>query len=209
MVRYIQRRVETRSIHKSPVKIQDLKTGLYHKARMVNFSNSGLHFESDHLLEVGAQIYIGIENSPFAALTDVYDVYQANIIWRCRLDSVFYQYGYGVQLSYTRDKRYLHVSGFKELLIYLRKMDTRSISFSSRRQLHRGFIKKISPKGVFIQTSESLSVGQKIKLIVPENNRISAAIITGQVVRVGASGIAVRFETAMRANDGKNSTELH
>ena len=176
---------------------------------MVNFSNSGLYFESDHLMEVGAQIYIGIENSPFTALPDVADVYQANVLWCSRLDSSFYQYGYGVQLTYTRDQRYLHVSGFKALLKYLRKMDTRFISFSYRRQLHKGVIKKISPKGVFIETSESLSLGQKIKLTVPKHNLIPAAIITGQVVRVGASGVAVRFETTVPANDGKNSTELH
>ena len=209
MARYIQRRVETRSIHKSPVKIKDLKTGLFHKARMLNFSNSGLYFESDHLMNVGAQIYIGIENSPFSTLKDVYDAYQANILWRSRLDSVFYQYGYGVRLTYTRDKQYSHVAGFKALLIYLRKMDTRSISFSCQRQLHQGVIKKISPKGVFIETSKSLSVGQKIKLTVPEHNLIPAAIIPGQVVRVGASGVAVQFETTVPANDGKNSTELH
>lgn len=201
MTRYIQRRVETRTTHKSPVKIKDLKTGGYHNARMVNFSNNGLYFEANHVLKVGAEIYLGIENSPFTALPDAFDVYRANILWRSRLNSIFYRYGYGVQLIYAHNSRYSQVNGFEESRKYPRKTYAHSISFSSRRRHHQGVIKDISSKGVFIETSEPLSVGQKIKLSVSGNKALPATKLNGQVVRVTPSGVAVRFEKKMPANN--------
>jgi Tfp pilus assembly protein PilZ len=207
MARYIERRAETRTTHKSPVKIKDLKTSVFHNARMVNFSNNGLYFEANHVLHAGTEIYLGIENSPFTTLPDVYDTYRAKILWRIRLDSIFYQYGCGVQLISAPDSRYSQVNGFEESRKYPRKTYTHSISFSFRRRHHHGVIKNISAEGVFIETSEPLSVGQKMKLAIPGHKLIPSTILTGQVVRVSPSGVAIRFEKTMPADDGKNSTE--
>ena len=64
-------------------------------ARMVNYSRTGLSFETNEHLHQGAEIYIGIENSPYASpASRSYECYRAKIIWRRELETVFFKYGY-------------------------------------------------------------------------------------------------------------------
>ena len=98
MSRYIERRAGARVAFKSPLKIKNLKSGSFSNARMVNYCDIGLYFESNSTLAEGAEIILGIENSPFSHNSDVIDVYRAKILWRKRSQSIYYNYGYGALL---------------------------------------------------------------------------------------------------------------
>ena len=98
MSRYIERRAGARIEFRSPLKIKNLKSGAFSNARMVNNCEKGLYFESNGFLDVGAEIILGIENSPYSNGSDVIDVYRAKVLWRKPVQSNFYTYGYGAQL---------------------------------------------------------------------------------------------------------------
>ena len=59
-----ENRDNARIRYKSPVTIENLQAGIIYQARMLNFSKFGLYFESDSLLGLGDEVFIGIEYSP-------------------------------------------------------------------------------------------------------------------------------------------------
>lgn len=65
---------------------------------MLNYCDNGVYFESNSAFAVGAEIILGIENSPYSNGTAIFDVYRAKILWRRHVQSTFYTYGYGAQL---------------------------------------------------------------------------------------------------------------
>ena len=67
MVQNREKRDDARINYKSPVTVEDLESGITLGARMVNYSRNGLCFETNELLHQGAEIYIGIENSPYTS----------------------------------------------------------------------------------------------------------------------------------------------
>ena len=108
---YIEKRAETRLEFKSPVKIKNIKTGAFSNARMVNYCNNGVYLESNRVLVVGVEVFIGIENSPFSVESDVFDVYRAKVLWRRPVRSAFYKFGYGVQLISVQPGDPMRVKG--------------------------------------------------------------------------------------------------
>lgn len=64
MVENAERRKRVRIDHTSPLKVEDRISGKIYKARMFNYSDNGLYFESYSVLDSGDQIYIGIQDSP-------------------------------------------------------------------------------------------------------------------------------------------------
>lgn len=103
-VGYFEKRGEARIAHQSRVKIKDLKTGIFISARMRHYTKNGIYIETDALLLPGADIYIGIENSPFISFANVYDIYQAEVKWLRMLNSSAYKYGCGIKLNLTTPK---------------------------------------------------------------------------------------------------------
>jgi hypothetical protein len=200
---HVERRTETRIIYKSPVKIKNVKTGVFNNARMVNYSDNGIYLETNSVLRAGTIIYLGIANSPYIAVSDIYDIYQANILWRKELKSAFYHYGYGVRLILVSDNHHSPSSVFNELRKYRRKPYTKSVCFTSKNQRHQGLIKNVSPNGVFIETRDPLSVGQKIELVIPGKRTGSDRILIGRVMRVSPTGVGVRFKASIE-NNGSN-----
>ena len=99
MSRYIERRAGPRTVYKSPAKLKDLKTGKFSNARIVNFCDKGLYLESNSRFDRGAEVILGIENSPFTQGSHVIDVYRAKIVWCKKVDATFYSYGYGALLK--------------------------------------------------------------------------------------------------------------
>ena len=91
-----ENRDNTRFPHVSTVTYEDLERGIYSQSKMYNYSDEGLYFESDFAPKVGAEIFIGVENSPF---TSGHDVYRAKVIWKKELPDKqsFFFYGVGVK----------------------------------------------------------------------------------------------------------------
>ena len=92
-----EKRDNTRFDYQAPIVLEDAKFGILQGARMFNYSDFGLYFETDHFLAPGTDIYIGIPNSPYTPDPDIYERYHAIIKWRKPLKESSFYYGYGVR----------------------------------------------------------------------------------------------------------------
>ena len=99
MKQYSEKRGEMRTPYVTTVLINNLNTGKFSRARMVNFSSDGIFIEADDLLNAGETIEIGIENSPYILSEDTIDCYKATVRRRKTLMPGAYKYGYGVQMT--------------------------------------------------------------------------------------------------------------
>lgn len=81
----------------SPVMFENYLSGNYHEGRMVNYSRDGLCFEADVAPEVGAELFIGIESSPYSSN---HDVFRAKVVWIRELSLKESYYAYGVGAKY-------------------------------------------------------------------------------------------------------------
>lgn len=73
-------RNEDRFRHQSALLIEDHQTGKCYEGKMENYSTCGMCLQSDFKANPGADIFIGIENSPYSSN---HDVYHAKVVW-CR-----------------------------------------------------------------------------------------------------------------------------
>jgi len=110
-----EKRNKARVDYQCLVTIEDLQVGRIYRAEMLNYSENGLYFETDRLLQPGEGVFIGIEGSSVAALVDTYKCYRAKIIWRKKLTTSSFYYGYGVKYTVDYNKRYMQIDGEKEL----------------------------------------------------------------------------------------------
>jgi len=188
-------RDEPRFDHTSPLKIKDLVSGEMYEARMQNYSNGGIYFESDGLLEKGTKIYICMQNSPYAQASGVLECYTGEVIWRKYLKQSSFKYGYGVQLVFVSSKKGSDANGprEKELRKHSRKPYFQNILYSTQKGLHTGRTKNLSASGAFIATKENLKVGQQLKLSLPLKNGKSE-VIEGQIVWKNEEGFGLKFK---------------
>ena len=195
MVDNPENRDNARIKYKSPVTIENLKAGIIYQARMLNFSKYGLYFETDSLLGLGDEVFIGIEYSPYADSQDTYECVRAKIMWRRELPTSFFKYGYGVKYSIDYDKQKSRNGSLKiveDQRKHARKRYSRRILFSTRDKILSGITKDISPSGVFIETHNRLEVGQTFTLVVPLRNDRKAKILS-EVIWYSPDGFGVKF----------------
>jgi hypothetical protein len=196
--------------HQSPITREDIRTGIHYGAKMYNYSRGGLYFEADYLLQPEDEIFIGIENSPYASAQGIYECYRAKVIWRKDLDGRrFYLYGYGIQFYYPN-----HISPMTnegdlpekpasqrtppDRRDYTREFPRRPyikrIIFTSKNRFYEGLVKNISRKGAFIRTVERFAVGQQLSMVVPLGNKKRGIKLQGNVVWSGPEGFGVEFK---------------
>jgi len=190
-----ENRSNARIEYKSPVTIENLKAGVIYQARMLDYSKHGLYFETDSLLRLGEEVFIGIEYSPYAESNDTYECMRAKIMWRRELPTSYFKYGYGVKYSIDYDKQRSQHTNLKiveDQRKHRRKAYSRSIVYSTRNQLKEAMTKNISPAGVFIETDDTLQVGQTITLAVPLKEAKTARI-KAEVIWSGADGFGLKF----------------
>ena len=77
------------------------------------------------------------------------------------------------------------------------------VDYNALEAAYTGFIENISAGGVFIGTSESLSVGQEISMAFPLPVSQEHVRIDGEVVRVNAEGIGVKFKAIQHEQEGQ------
>ena len=70
------------------------------------------------------------------------------------------------------------------------------IDYSTDGRLYKDFIKDISAGGVFIETHMPFSVGHEVSLSFPLPRYQKYIKIAGEVVRIAAQGIGVKFKVA-------------
>jgi len=190
-----ENRDNARIKYKSPVTIENLKAGIIFQARMLDFSKHGLYFETDSLLRLGDEVFIGIEYSPYADSHDTYECLRAKIMWRRELPTSFFKYGYGVRYSIDYDKQKSRSGSLKiveDQRKHTRKRYSRPIIFATQNKILNGITKNISPSGVFIETHHRIEVGQIVTLVVPLKNAKNARI-KSEVVWAGPEGFGVKF----------------
>jgi len=190
-----ENRDNARIKYKSPVTIENLKAGVIYQARMLDYSKYGLYFETDSLLSLGEDVFIGIEYSPYADSHNTYECLRAKIMWRRELPTSYFQFGYGVKFSIDYDKQRSQSGNLKiveDQRKHQRKPYAKPIVYATKNQLIKGLTKDISPAGVFIETDNTLHAGQTITLAIPLK-KARTAKIKGQVVWSNRDGFGVRF----------------
>ena len=195
MVEKPENRDNARFGHKSPVTIENLKAGIIYQARMLNYSKNGLYFETDSLLRLGEEVFIGIEYSPYSEFKDTYECLRAKIMWRRELPTSHFKYGYGVRYSIDYAKQRAKNSNLKiveDQRKHQRRPYSKPILYSAKNQLIKGLTKDISPAGVFIEADHVLHSGQEVNLAVPLK-KAKTARIKGRVVWSSRDGFAVKF----------------
>ena len=192
---YPENRDSTRFDHFSPLLIKDLRSGEIYEARMLNYSDGGIYFESNGEFQQGTKIYICIQKSPYYQSTGILKYFYGEVIWRRELIRSNSNYGYGIQLisgSDMQDAVFNHLNEVKYPRKHPRKPFNQSIRFCTEHGKHEGETKNISASGIFIATDEKLEVGQKLKLDLPLKNGESLKVI-GQIVWLNEEGFGLKF----------------
>ena len=210
-VENLENRDTARIDHISSLQVQDLESGKIHKARMFNYSKEGVYFESDSVLNPGTQIYIGIQNSPYASLPDVLEYHRAKIMWRKKLKRSYFRFGYGIKLASLANKQDLK-SANKQDLKSTNKQDLESNDikqtkdsrkhtrrpydhftlFTTQNGIFEGSIKNISSSGVFLMAKSTFEVGQILTLVLPLKNGKDVKA-KGQIVWANDEGFGIKF----------------
>ena len=178
-----------------PLSVKDLKAGIFHKVTMLNHSKNGMYFESDSILEPGAEIYLGIENSSQVSFADEYEGKRAEIMWRKKLKKSFFNYGYGVQFISADNTKEQKCGNQKEKIVsrkHLRKPYSKSVIFVVDNQILEGKSENISLSGIFIKTKDKFRIGQTIILSLPSKTK-KRLKIKGEVVWSNHEGFGVKF----------------
>ena len=199
-----ENRKKVRFSHISPLQVEELRSGQIYEARMFNYSDSGIYFESDVIFQKGDKIYIGIQNSPYPDSSDVLNYYKGEVMWRKHLKRSIFNYGYGVQLfsgSHNQSSKSDPAKSTKDSRRHLRKPFFRSVQFQNHRGIFKGSTINISVSGVFIATEEKLKVGQVIELNLPINGK--TVRIMGQVAWLNEEGFGLKFKKIDRLCDKK------
>jgi hypothetical protein len=208
VTKYSEKRKHKRFEYETAIAIESMDGGVSSVAKMFNVSEGGAYFESDTLIAEGEEIYIWIANSPFAKDKGVYECYHVKTVWRRNLKDSLYAYGYGVQQvepikhfsesvvvsSYDKKKPQAPPpKKDRDARKHPRKPFVKSIYFGTQNDYFKGLIKNISRGGVFIETSDSFSVGQVIKIVIPGNDLDKFIAIKAEIVRLAADGIGVKI----------------
>jgi ribosomal protein S1 len=191
----LENRDTARMGHISAIQVQDIDSGKIHKARMFNYSKEGVYFESDSVLKPGTQIYIGIQDSPYAAMPDVLEYHLAHIIWQKKLKDSFFRFGYGVKLASMaakQDSKSNDGKKTKNSRKHPRRPYDQFTLFTSQNGIFEGSIKNISASGVFLAAKDTLEVGQILTLVLPLKNGKDVKV-KGQIVWVNDEGFGVKF----------------
>ena len=88
--------------HEAAILIENYPRGSYYHARMFNYSEGGMYFESNIPFRRGTIIIFGIENSPFENCPGVY---RAKVKWCEKLADKSSIYYYGVGAEFFKPNR--------------------------------------------------------------------------------------------------------
>ena len=190
-----ENRNNARIKYKSPVTIENLRAGVIYQARMLDYSKHGLYFETDSLLPLGEEVFIGIEYSPYSDAHDTYECLRARIMWRRELPTSYFKFGYGVRFSIDYDKQRSQASHLKiveDQRKHQRQPYSKPVVYAAKNQIFKGLTKDISPAGVFIKTDATLHAGLIITLAIPLK-KAKTAKIKGRIVWSNEDGFGVKF----------------
>lgn len=190
-----EKRDNTRFDYQTPIVLEDSKFGVLQGARMFNYSDFGLYFETDHFLAPGTDIYIGIPNSPYTPGQEVYERYHVLIKWRKPLKRSSFYYGYGVRFLDT-DPLDRPIKRGIESRRHPRKPCAVNIKYAAQHKILPGEIINISLGGAFLKTDQvdGLEVGQQLALAIPNRKKGSVIKRHGRVIWSNRNGLGLQFQ---------------
>ncbi len=92
-----EKRHTERMPHEATIIFEHFATRQYHEGRLLNFSRGGMCFASNFAPEVGAEIFIGIDKSPFSKN---HDIYRAKVVWNRPLAEGDARFNFGVGVRF-------------------------------------------------------------------------------------------------------------
>jgi hypothetical protein len=198
-----EKRDNTRFDYQAPIVLEDATFGVLQGARMFNYSDFGLYFETDHFLAPGTDIYVGIPNSPYAPDEDVYERYHAKIKWRKPLKHSSFYYGYGVRFLGT-DPLERPIERGIESRKHPRKPCSLDVKYAVQKQIFPGEVRNISLGGVFLKTSQNktLDVGQRFKLAMLNRKKGNVIKRNAKVIWSNRTGFGVEFQRTVTKISG-------
>jgi Tfp pilus assembly protein PilZ len=84
-----------------------------------------------------------------------------------------------------------------------RKSYVENLVYATQDRPYQDTTKNISEGGLFIETREPFSIGQKISLILSHSNHKRPIKIIGEVARLTSQGIGVKFKIATPAIEAR------
>ena len=203
-----EKRNTVRLSNNIPIRVKDLKAGRIFNAKMLNSSKNGFYFETDNVLSLGTEIYIGIQKSSSSYSSEIYELHKA-IIVRCKkLVASFSNYGYGAIFIIPPQKSNIKENSLKdskELRKYQRKAFFKPVLFDG---VFEGLTKNVSPSGVYLEAKENFEVGQIITLALPLKNE-KMFKIKGEVVWSDGRGFGIRFLSKIKNQKASNLRYRH
>ncbi len=189
MAHYSEKRSESRLYYWTPITIEESGVCFLYRARLANYSGRGLCFETDLLLDPGAKVYIGIQDSNHRFFSKDYGSFLVEIIWRKRLAENLFNYGYGANMIFAKAE-------LKELRKNPRKPFSKLTYFTSQNKYYEGVIKNLSHGGAFIETKTEFSNGDELKLVVPRPNKF--ILIRCKIIHFNQTGFGVKFKSVLK-----------
>ena len=199
MKQYSEKRSNPRIYYWKPITIEESAISFLYRARLVNYSETGLYFETDLLLNSGARVYVGIQNSAHRLFPKHYGRFLAEIIWRKPLTEISFNYGYGAKVLFDKAEKKLHTNKHVKLFKIRknpRKLFSKLTYFASGSKFCQGIIKNLSRGGAFIETKTKFSNGSEIKLVVPGPNKYIQ--IRCEIIHFSQKGFGVKFKNVLK-----------
>ena len=199
MNRAFKKRRGSRVYYWTPITIQESGVSFLYRARLANYSRSGIYFETDLLLYPEAEVYVGVQDKNHILFSEDHGSFLVNIIWRKRLNESSFNYGYGAKLNFDEARKKLQIKNddeIKELRKNPRKTFSKSTYFTSGNKYYKGAIRNISRSGVFIESDVKFSNGKELKLVVQGSNKF--ALLKGEIVHYNLTGFGVKFKSVLK-----------
>lgn len=199
MNRAFKKRRGSRIYYWTPITIQESGVYFLYRARLSNYSRSGIYFETDLLLYPGAKVYIGIQDTSHRLFSEDYGSFWVNIIWRKRLTESSFNYGYGAKLTLDEAQKKSQINNdneINELRRNPRKSFSKPTFFTSENKYYKGAIRNISRSGAFIESDAKFSNGEELKIVVQGMNKY--ALLKGEIVHYDLTGFGVKFKSVLK-----------
>jgi len=207
------RRKEPRQDGRTRVTHEQLGRGVVPGGVMGNFSSQGMYFETDLSLAPGEEVYLGIEDSPYAPAAGTYECLRGTLRWRRELRESEGRYGYGVQ--WAKEEDWLPVEFEPEVpalkppapgkpkargesRVHPRKNLRMPVHLELEGIPNRGTIRNLSAGGLFVECPEPVQKGQGVRLVIPPGAKNREIRLEGRVVwsNPAGFGLALRRRAA-------------
>jgi len=207
----IERRKHKRFQYEAIISHDILSQEATPSGKIFNFSNSGLYFESNQMFFAGEEIFVEIIDRPQSSDIGLELLFDVEIVWRKDLQDSSFKQGYGAKFKIpveaiektigeniareSRPRSYAKPEIIEKVDAreHTRKTYHKSLLFNYKNNIYRGLVTDLSRGGAHIKTKTRLSLGQKVKFVIPVSRTGKNIKLRGWIVRLTPEGFAVCF----------------